>query len=370
VKHGFIARQWRSPDLVIWILLCGAYFLAGKLGLKLAFVHENATAVWPPTGIAIAASLILGYRVWPGIFLGAFLVNITTQGSIATSIGIAAGNTLEGVVAAYLASRFAGGRRAFNHSQDLLKFVVLAGIVSPTVSATLGVTSLSLGGYAHWSQFGSIWLTWWLGDVGGALLVAPALVLWRESHVRWNTPRLCEAGCLLLALGLVGQMVFGGWFPGEVKNYELTYLCLPLLVWAAFRFGPREAAIANLVLSQIAIWGTLRGYGPFARVGSPNESLLLLQAFMAASAVFDMTLAAVVSERRRVEGKREMLLRELQHTMETVHSLPGLLSICAACRKVRNDHDAWEKMESYVEDRWGVRFTHGLCPECFGELYR
>lgn len=362
----------RGPltESILFVLLCASYVVAGKLGLKLAFVHASATAVWPPTGIAIAASLMFGYRVWPAIFLGAFLVNATTQGSFETSLGIAAGNTLEGLIAAYLVNRFARGWHAFFRWQDLLKFVLLAGILSPAVSATFGVTSLSVGGYARWTAYGSIWLTWWLGDAGGALVVAPLLVLWEQTRLRWDRARVSEAVFSLLALGLVGQMVFGGWFPGEVKNYELTYLCLPILVWTACRFGPRETAVANFLLSLIAIWGTLRGYGPFAREVSPNESLLLLQAFMTASAVFDLAFAAVVSQRRYAEGKREKLLGELQRALDTIHALPGLLPICAGCKKIRNDKGAWEQMEAYVEARWQVRFTHGLCPECFGELHR
>src|SRR5207249_4219314 len=154
------------------------YFIAGKLGLKLAVVNANATAVWPPTGIALAALLVFGYRVWPGIFLGAFLVNITTAGSVATTIGIATGNTLEGLLGAYLINRFANGRRALERSQDVFKFATLAALLSTTVSATFGVTSLCLGGYARWTDYEPIWLTWWLGDVVGAFIVAPLLLLW------------------------------------------------------------------------------------------------------------------------------------------------------------------------------------------------
>src|SRR5437870_7962750 len=112
------------PDPKVVAGLAAVYLLAAKLGLMLAFVHASATAVWPPTGIALAAFLVLGYRVWPGIFLGAFLVNVTTAGSVATSVGIAAGNTLEGLVGAYLLSRFANGRNAFNRPQDIFKFAV------------------------------------------------------------------------------------------------------------------------------------------------------------------------------------------------------------------------------------------------------
>src|SRR5712691_1740816 len=130
--------RWGTPPVVV-LGLAAVYALAGKLGLLLAFVHASATAVWPPTGITLAALLLLGYRVWPGIFLGAFLVNLTTSGytavSFATSIGIATGNTLEGIVGAFLVERFANGRNAFNRPRDIFKFTVLAGVISTAVSA-------------------------------------------------------------------------------------------------------------------------------------------------------------------------------------------------------------------------------------------
>src|SRR5437867_11390831 len=164
--------------LALLVVLAAAYFVAGKLGLMLAFVHSSVPAVWPPTGIALAAFLVLGYRVWPGILLGAFLVNAATAGSIASSLGIAVGNTLEGLLGAYLVNRFASGRNAFDRATDTFKFAVLAGMVSTVVSATCGVTSLALFGLADWARYGPIWLTWWLGDAAGAILVAPLLVLW------------------------------------------------------------------------------------------------------------------------------------------------------------------------------------------------
>src|ERR1700730_415701 len=157
-------RSRVPADLTLIGMLASVYFIAGKLGLTLAFVHASATAVWPPTGIALAAVLVFGYRVWPGILLGAFLVNITTEGTLATSLGIAVGNTLEGLLGAHLVNRFARGRDAFERAQDIVRFVALAGLVSTTVAATFGVTSLSIGGFARWSDYRAIWLTWWLGD--------------------------------------------------------------------------------------------------------------------------------------------------------------------------------------------------------------
>src|SRR2546427_1209337 len=156
----------------------GVYFLAGKFGLALAFVHASASAVWPPTGIALAATLLLGCRVWPALFLGAFLVNVTTAGSVWTSLGIAGGNTLEGLLGAFLVRRFANGLKVFDRARDIFTFGGLARLGAAAVSATGGATALALGGNARWEGVGAIWLTWWLGDVAGALVGGPGLIPW------------------------------------------------------------------------------------------------------------------------------------------------------------------------------------------------
>jgi len=355
--------------LVIVAVLAAVYLIAANLGLKLAFVHASATAVWPPTGIALAAFLVFGYRVWPGVLVGAFLANITTAGSAATSVGIAAGNTLEGLVGAYLVNRFAGGRNAFDRPQDIFKFALLAAMLSTMVSATVGVTSLSLGGFADWADYGAIWLTWWLGDVSGALLVAPFLLLWAVNpRMHWHRRQRVEAVLLFLCLIVVGQVVFGGWLPFTVKNYPLDYLCIPILIWTAFRFGQRETATAAFVLAVLAIWGTLRGVGPF--VGkTQNESLLLLQAFLGVTTLMALTFAAMVEERRRTEASREAMVRELQGALEDIKTLRGLLPICASCKKIRNDLGYWEHIEEYVQAHSQATFTHGLCQECVQQLY-
>ena len=287
--------------LVTLAALAGVYFVAGKLGLRVAYVHASATAVWPCTGIALAAFLTLGYRAWPAIFAGAFLVNLTTAGSIATSIGIGVGNTLEGVMGCYLVGRFAGGRHAFERAQDIFKFGLLAGMVSTTIAATFGVTSLALGGFADWVRYGSIWCTWWLGDAVGAVIVTPFLLLWSENpRLNWTRKQIIELAFLFLGLFLTGWIVFGGRFHSALKNYPLEYLCIPFLIWAAFRYGRRKAATAICVLSAIATWGTLHGFGPFSRE-SQNTSLLLLQMFMGITALTTLALAAEVTEHKRAD---------------------------------------------------------------------
>src|SRR6267143_184718 len=280
-----------------------------RVGLlvALAVVNASATPVWPCTGIALAAFVLLGYDVWPAILASSFLVNITTAGTVATAVGIAVGNTLEGVAGAYLVNRFARGRRAFDRPQDVFAFTVLAAIVSTTVGATVGVTTLAFTGLARWAEYGAIWWTWWLGDTVGNLVVAPALLLWAAApRLRWNRAQWIEAGALLLWVVVVGFTVFGGLFPSRVKNYPLEFLCFPFLIWAAFRFSQREAATAVVVLSGIAIWGTLHGFGPFVRA-TRNESLLLLQAFMGVTSVMTLALAALVAERSQVEERLRQL---------------------------------------------------------------
>src|SRR2546426_5564602 len=152
--------------------LAGVYLIAAKLGLWFALVTPSAPAIWPPAGIALAAFLLLGLNVWPAILLGAFVANLTTQGFVATSVCIAIGNTLEGLVGAMLVNRFAHGRMFFVRPRDVVKFAALAAALSTTVSASIGVTSLALGGFARWADYGHIWLTWWLGDAAGDLVVA------------------------------------------------------------------------------------------------------------------------------------------------------------------------------------------------------
>jgi len=277
--------------------LAVVYFVGAKLGLQLAFLNASATAVWPPTGIALAAFLIFGVRVWPAVFIAAFVANVTTTGSIATSLGIASGNTLEGVLGAYLVTRFAHGRYACDRAGDVFKLVVLV-LLATTVSATVGITSLAAGGYAPSADLGTIWLTWWLGDSVGAVLFAPPVLLWSaDPRVRWRPRRALESVALGLSLVVVGLAVFGGWAPAALHNAPLEFLSIPVLVWAAFRFGRREAATAILILSAMATWGTLHGFGPFVQP-TRNASLLLLQAFTGVSAVMTLTLAAVVAERR------------------------------------------------------------------------
>ncbi len=286
-------------------LLTLVYFIAGKFGLMLASLHASASPVWPPTGIALAALLVLGYRAWPAIFVGAFLVNASTAGNVATSLAVASGNTLEAMCGAWLVNRFAGGTTAFGRPQGVFKFA-LAAVVSTIISPAFGVTSLALAGFADWANYGAIWLTWWLGDATSDLLIAPLIILWSiASKRRWNRREAVEVGILLLLLFVLSEAVFGGWLTISAKNYPIAFSCGAIVIWTAFRFTQRETATGIFILSAIAIWGTLHGFGPFAEK-TENQSLLALQYWTAVVTITAMALSAGMAER----GRAEEALRE------------------------------------------------------------
>jgi signal transduction histidine kinase len=223
---------------------------------------------------------------------------------------------MEGLLGAYLVNRFANGRLAFVRQRDTFVFVLLAAGLSTTVSATTGVTSLSLTGYADWQRFGEIWLTWWLGDAVGALIVTPVIVLWvSPPAIAWSRNQLFEIGALLTLMCLVAFVVFQSGQAMTGPTYPLAFVTFSILIWVAVRLGPRETATATFLCVAIAIWGTLRGLGPFVR-GSPNETLLLLQAFTAVIGVTALALAIGVAERRRAEEALDQLNQTLERRIQ------------------------------------------------------
>ncbi len=264
----------------------------------MAYVQSNTSPVWPPTGIALAALLIFGYRVWPGISLGILLGSILTGADLGLALGMTIGNTLEALAGAYLLKRFVN----FHNSMDRIRDVVGFGFVSvfsTTISATIGTITLMLLGMGEWSAFGAIWSTWWIGDLLGALVVAPALLVWfAPPSLRLQGRQYLEGLVLLILLVLVTWYVFGSRSPGGILHQALIYLAFPFIIWAALRLGQQGATITMFLISGIAIWGTVQGLGPFA-LESKNDSLVLLQTFTAVVSLTALILAAATIERRK-----------------------------------------------------------------------
>jgi signal transduction histidine kinase len=308
------ARRLAEPFVVAVL-----YLLTGVVGLSLALPHGAVSPVWPPAGIAFAAVLLRGNRVWPGIWCGSFLINlwVVTHAnhplSLVTIImasGVAAGSTLQALLGLRLIRWSVGPGSPLDRAQDVFRFVGISAL-SCTIAASVGVTSLCLGSVSPWTEFVYEWWTWWLGDSVGVMVVAPLLLTWEtRSHTPWKLTRVVESLVVLVLLVSLGQVVFGEWLRAGIGRYSLTFTLIPFIVWAAFRFGQRGVATVCLVLSGIAIAGTIHGFGPFARE-TLNESLLLLQTFMAITTVTGLVLAAVLTERERIEQALQQANREL-----------------------------------------------------------
>jgi signal transduction histidine kinase len=291
------ANSFSANPLLQTTVLALFYFVACKLGLRLAIVHPSATAVWPGTGIALAAILLLGYRMWPGVFIGSFFVNLATAGTVVSSLGIATGNTFEALAGAFLVARFANGRKAFENAEDIFRFVIFACAFATTIGASAGTATLFATGIAKGLDPTPVWMTWWLGDMTGAILVTPCLLLWssRQTGLRDRRSRVVQV-VAAASLLMTAVLVFGDSFFVNGEGFSLKFVCLPFVVWTAFELRPREAAFAMLGFAAVAIASTLQAVHG---VALSNDRLLIIQVFLGVAALTSLLVSVAVAERDR-----------------------------------------------------------------------
>lgn len=299
------------------------YYMAAKLGQYLAIPPGFITPVYAPSGIAVASCLLWGYWLWPAILLSAFvaaawplLANTHLLGAaLLSGFGIAIGSTLQAVVGAMLIRRVLGDRRLLSSAANVFKFALIE-LVSCTISPTVGSTTMFACGFISPATFADSWITFWLGDTAGVLIVAPLWLVWGEQFqaagetLEESRPPfpIREVGLWLALVVGIGWVAFG-------LSYPVEYLLIPLLVWAAFRFGPRFATVATLLVSGMAVFGALRGTSSFNQP-TLNESLLLLQAFVSVVAVTALVVSAVVIERQQAEQRLIQAKEELEVKVE------------------------------------------------------
>lgn len=279
------------------------YFALAKGGLALASIHPSATPIWPPTGVALAAVLLWGYRTWPAIFTAAAIANATTAGSVATAIAIAAGNSLEAVVGAYLINRWSNGCNTFSRPNSVAKFTLICFVIATPISASIGLTSLATAGYIQRANFADAWVTWWLGDVTGALVIAPVIVLWASSpYHAFNRKEFLETVGVLATAAAVGLIAFSPLIEQTPSRDPLGFLAILPMLWAALRRGPRDTATVAMVLAGITTWGTFKGGGPFT-TADLNVSFLLVLMFLISITVPTLLLSADVEVRKKAEER-------------------------------------------------------------------
>lgn len=295
-------KQSRASRVFIYILrvaiLAVIYHLAVRLGLSMAYVQANTSPVWPPTGIALAALLFFGINLWPGVSIGVFVGSMLTGAPIYLAFGMTLGNTLEAVVGAYVLRRVFNFHNAIDRIQDVMVLVGVS-IFSTMISASIGASTLMFVGFEEWANFGGIWFTWWIGDLLGALVVAPVLLVWfTPATVSRKKKSFIEGGLLFSLLIMVTVYVFSNQPPAGVLHQAMIYVIFPFLIWAALRLAQRGSTLAMIIVSGIAIWGTTQELGPFS-LGSRNDSLILLQTFMGVLSLTSLVLAAASIERRK-----------------------------------------------------------------------
>jgi PAS domain S-box-containing protein len=303
------------PRLVgINLALAIIYFGAARFGLSLSVGVKQVTAVWPPSGISLAALLIYGYGAAPGIVFGAFAANFAADESLPVAATIAIGNTLEALLGTLLLRRFNFDTH-IDRRRDVVGLVFLAALLSTLVSAILGATNLCIGHIVPWESFSSTWRTWWIGDAMGELVITPLLLTWIIRPLLpwkgWTSAHVC----LFTALIIVCYVVFAARMFEANPYFRLAYVVFPFAICAAIYFGQCEAALAVFIISSFAIWGTVHQTGPFA-AQQVDERLISLQLFMAVIAVTTLLLGALTGERRRTEN----LLRESEAAKSNILS--------------------------------------------------
>jgi signal transduction histidine kinase len=325
LKFGSLHLRLRYVLEILFI--AGVYFILARLSLILQFKSSNATPVWPPSGFAFAIILLLGYRIAPGIMLGAFAANVfiflsnKTCGlgtAIWLSFVISIGNTSESLVGYYFLNKIIPNARiknVFLNVNHIFRFSFVTGLMC-LVSCSIGTTAVFLAKTITANQYSIVWLTWWLGDVSGILLVMPFILMWTKSFQSPSTifvgswKRKAEAMTLFLTVFLCSGYIFDNWF-FSLSVFKWAFWIIPILVWAAVRFNQRETITAIILCSAVAIWGTVNKQGPFAPL-SVNESLLTVQAFVSIMVITQLILNASIYQRRQTEARLRSLSNELE----------------------------------------------------------
>ncbi len=300
-------EQLKSPifRFILLFTIAVIYFISGKISLNFAFLNQSASPYWLPTGISLTAFIIWGYKIWPVVFIGAFFVNITTAGTIATSLCIAVGNTLEGVTGLYLLHKFIGDKNIFEKPLNIFKYVLLVGLLSTLISAVIGVTTLYLGNLVGPDYFFPVLTTWWLGDIGGALIIAPVLLLWITNYkITWKLKRIFEAAIIFSLLIITSVLIFMNpvniKLPVIVNFYPFAFMTIPILILITFRFSLRETSSAIFIFTLIALIGTIHGSERLAN-NDPNLSLPNLQIFTGLIFLVIMPFSAAIAKQRKLE---------------------------------------------------------------------
>ncbi len=376
IKKKSFLNEFRSTGIYLLkiIALAIVYHLAARLGLRMAYVQMNTSAVWPPAGIALAALLLFGSDLWPGITLGVLLGSLLTGASFTLALGMSIGNTLEALLGFYFLHHFLDFHNSLDRIRDVISLVSVS-LVITTIGASFGAVTLTLLNKFLWQTFGSIWITWWIGDLLGALVVAPLLLTWLAPpwlKSRWQ--RYLEGTVIFVVLGVITWYVFSNNPPTGISHQALLYVLFPLMIWVALRFGARGAATGLFLVSCIAILGTTQGFGPFSHE-SINDSLVLLQTFTAVVSLTSMILAAATTERSKAAAALHQKVKDLAALNDASETFLGTFdqTLChqAICQLALNRFGldaAWIELRDMHQHQLKPIASSGITLETFAPI--
>lgn len=320
----------RKLNIALRILLVAVvYFITARLGLILELGNTNASPVWPPSGIAFASLLLLGIETWPGITIGALAVNILvfyenkatgTSSLVISSLAICIGNTLESASGYYLLKRF-NATSILSRAKDFSFFFITA-LFMCIISATIGTSAVTFDKIITWHTYGTVWFTWWMGDVSGVIVLTPMLLSWGTTRTLGKMDRMqaMQIALLFLVLGTYLAAVFGDLLPLGLNKAKIFFIFF-ILIWCAFRMNQWQSSLVVLVLSAFSIWSTISNHGPFIE-STQNSSFISLQVFLCIASITMMFLSTTLQERRRTElSLKEATITLEQKVVERTHAI-------------------------------------------------
>lgn len=355
-------KQITRRGLLLYILQVACftvvYFLAGKLGFRFAFVQNYVSLIWPPAGIAIAVMVLSKGRLWPGIFIGEFLLSAASGMPLAIALIPSLGNTLEGLAGAYLLIRVADFHPSLDRVRDVLALVSFSMVLSTGISAGFGVLALLFEGLIAVTDVIQVWGVWWVGNAIGILVFAPLLLTWGNyRHIKRIRKHIVEASLVVFSTALLSWVVFNI-RSNDGNNYPLAFITVPLLIWMALRFGQRGTTTIAFIISSTAVIALARTDRPLSDMDT-YERLLFLAGFVLVSSLTSMLLAATLTGYRRVELELE---QERDFALRVMNALAQGVTVTNDEGNFEFVNPAYEKIMGYPKEailgKSPLDFTH------------
>jgi len=294
------------------LLLAVIYFAVTRLALWLIDIHPNTGSLWPPSGIALAALVLHGTRLWPGIFLGSFVALISPETSVAASALMAIGSTVEAVAGAWLALRVLDFHKELDRARDVIVLFVPIALLTSLISASTGICALLIDNAVTADSAVPRAIVWWLGDALGIAIIAPLILTWRtgsdgDRHLNAlrNTFLLVPCLAALLTFSTPPKLT---WI-----HYLAEFAIFVMGVWCALEAGRRAVALTSFVISILVIAGTSLSLGPFTQLPDIYSSIVQ-QGYIYALALMMLVLCATRTQQRQYQrelGQSEARFRNL-----------------------------------------------------------